>query len=72
MTSKTYDFLDEGELAQMYPEVGGPVCPDCGDGLLKGPQGGACTNIKCKGCSAEFNVMPGTGVQRITDKQKTD
>ncbi len=70
MTSKLYDFLDKDEITQMYPKGSTPLCPDCGKGLLKGPEGGMCVNVKCSGCSAEFNaVIPGKRVQRITDKQ---
>lgn len=34
-------------------------CPDCrSEKWLMGPQGGACTNILCAACYAEFNVGP--------------
>jgi len=35
------------------------TCPDCGrTNFLKGPEAGLCTNIKCAGCGAQFNVGP--------------
>ena len=35
-------------------------CEVCdGDEFLEGPSGGLCTNIKCVGCSAEYNFGPG-------------
>ena len=43
------------------------VCPECGRqaGFLEGPHGGNCTNIKCKGCGAEYNVCPPFFAERI-------
>jgi hypothetical protein len=43
-------------------------CAVCdGDEFLEGPSGGLCTNIKCVGCSAEYNFGPGT-MERIYRK----
>lgn len=35
-------------------------CPDCEakDSMLKGPEGGIMTNIKCKKCGSTFNYCP--------------
>ena len=46
------------------------TCEVCGgDEFLEGPKGGLCTNIKCVGCSAEYNFGPGImeRIYRIKD-----
>jgi uncharacterized protein (DUF983 family) len=31
-------------------------CPDCGGGLLMGPEGGCAVNVTCEACGHEYNV----------------
>lgn len=44
------------------------LCPDCGAGLLAGPEGGMCQNVLCESdvCASKFNNTP-FGVVRLTD-----
>lgn len=56
--------VTEEELAALKKNE----CPDCGESKwLMGPKGGHSQNVKCGGCGARFNIMPGFGAERIGD-----
>jgi|SRR5271166_683378 len=44
-------------------------CPDCGAGLLAGPEGGCCQNVLCESdsCGSKFNYMGPFGIERLND-----
>ena len=64
LTFAEYSMLDDG------------ICPDCtGHHFLEGPHGGMNVNIKCAGCGAKFNIVPGLegsfGKERIGWPEKS-
>lgn len=73
-TTKIHERLDEAELTIFKGDEqkgGVPTCPDCGSGLLKGPEGGLSLNVYCENdetCGSKFNYIGPIGVERITDR----
>ena len=63
-TCRERDMLSKHEAAMFCTSK----CPDCGAGLLAGPEGGCCQNVLCESdaCGSEFNYMP-FGIERLSD-----
>jgi len=72
MTTKDGESLTADEIAIVFSGRFGPMCPDCGFGLVDGPRGGLSVNWHCQmlDCGSRFNFLgphAELGIDRITD-----